>query len=89
MLHFFSQFIGLNKLSLVSMYTLIMHSKSFWPVQPTTNVQTCLSSKKLISYLFQGTFWATFDEIWQLSTLMLSLYGNSLSESIFQGGSEG
>ena len=49
----------------------------------------CAYPVKLISYLFQGTFWATFDEIWQLSTLVLSLYGNSLSESIFQGGSEG
>ena len=49
-LHSFSQFIGLNKLSLVSMYTLIMHSNSFWPVQSTTNVQACLASK--INQLF-------------------------------------
>ena len=45
--------------------------------------------KNVISYIFQGTFWATLDEIWQLSTFVLSLYGNSLSESIFQHGSEG
>ena len=32
------------------MYTLVMHCKSFWPVQPTTNVQACLSSK--INWLF-------------------------------------
>ena len=44
---------------------------------------------KIFIILLSGQFWSTFGEKWQLSTLVLNLYGNSLSKSIFQGGSEG
>ena len=73
----------------MSMYTLVMHSNSFWPVQLTAMYKHAYLVEIFIFLLSGQFFGSTCSEKWQLSTLMLNLYGNCFSGIDFQSGSEG